>query len=161
MKSAIFLDRDGVINKKRTDYVKNIEEFEFLPNVFQAVKHMNDLGFLVIIITNQSIINRRIIPEKKLEEIHNYMKKMFEKNLCKITKIYHCPHRPDEKCICRKPNVGMLEQAVKDFKIDLSSSALIGDSITDIEAAKKMKIKSFLLKSNGDLLDIIPKLNES
>lgn len=160
MKSVLFLDRDGVINKKREDYVKNVEEFEFLPNIFDALKKLNNLGINIIIITNQSIVNRKIISENKLNEIHNFMQKKMKEKSCNILKIYFCPHHPNEKCSCRKPNTGMIEQAVKDFNIDLKNSLLIGDSESDIEAANKMKIKSIKLETNGDLNHLIENIKE-
>jgi D,D-heptose 1,7-bisphosphate phosphatase len=151
----LFLDRDGVINKKRVDYVKNIDEFEFLPDIFNAIRKINELGFIIIIITNQSVVNRQIISEKKLKQIHDHMLTVMEKNSCKITKIYYCPHHPNENCKCRKPKTGMIEQAVEDFKIDLSNALLIGDSDSDIQAANKMKIKSIKIKTNGNLNKLI------
>lgn len=151
----LFLDRDGVINKKRADYVKNIDEIEFLPNIFNAIRKINELGFIIIIITNQSVVNRQIISEKKLNEIHDYMLTIMEENSCKIAKIYYCPHHPNENCECRKPKTGMIEQAVKDFKIDLSNAILIGDSDSDIQAADKMKIKSIKIKTNENLNELI------
>ena len=89
MNPILFLDRDGVINKKRNDYVKNINEFEFLPNVLTALKKLNHLGVSIIIITNQSVINRKIISEKQLKKIHEYMLKIMKENSCEITKIYY------------------------------------------------------------------------
>lgn len=77
------------------------------------------------------------------------------KNSCKISKIYYCPHHPDENCDCRKPKTGMIKQAVKDFKIDLSNALLIGDSDSDIQAANSMKIKSIKIKTNGKLNELI------
>lgn len=151
----LFLDRDGVINKKRIDYVKNIDEIEFLPDIFNAIRKINELGFIIIIITNQSVVNRQIISEKKLNEIHDHMLSIMEKNLCKIAKIYYCPHHPNENCKCRKPKTGMIEQAVEDFKIDLSNAVLIGDSDSDIQAANKMKIKSIKIKTDGNLNKLI------
>jgi histidinol-phosphate phosphatase family protein len=155
MNPILFLDRDGVINKKRNDYVKNIDEFEFLPNVLTALKKLNDLGISIIIITNQSVINRKIISEKQLKIIHEHMLKILKENSCRIAKIYYCPHHPDELCRCRKPNTGMIEQAIKDFKIDLSNTMLIGDSDSDIQAAYKMKIKSIKMQTDGNLNDLI------
>jgi len=152
---VLFLDRDGVINKKRLDYVKNIDELKFIPNIFNALKKFNDIGFMIIIITNQSVINRKIISEIQLKEIHDYMLKTMEKNSCKITKIYHCPHHPNEKCNCRKPNTGMLEHAIKDFEIKISNAILIGDSESDIEAATRMKMKSIKIQTDGQLIDLI------
>ena len=118
-KLVLFLDRDGVINEKRLDYVKNINELKFLPNIFNSIKKFKDIGFMIIIITNQSVVNRKIISEIQLKEIHDYMLKIMEKNSCKIAKIYYCPHHPDEKCKCRKPNTGMIEQAIKEFEIKI------------------------------------------
>jgi D-glycero-D-manno-heptose 1,7-bisphosphate phosphatase len=160
IKQILFLDRDGVINERREDYVKNVNEFKFLPNILDALKKINDLGISIIIITNQSIVNRKIISEKQLEEIHDYMLKTIEKNSCKIIKIYYCPHHPDEKCNCRKPNTGMIEQAVKDFKIDLSNALLIGDSNSDIQAANKMKMKSIKIETDGNLNDLVEEIRE-
>ncbi len=154
-KLVLFLDRDGVINEKKLNYVKNINELKFLPNIFDALKKFNDLGFMIIIVTNQSVINRKIISENQLKKIHNNMLKTMEKNLCKITKIYYCPHHPDEKCKCRKPNTGMIEQAIKDFKIKIPNAILIGDSESDIEAANKIKMKSIKIQTNGQLIDLI------
>jgi D-glycero-D-manno-heptose 1,7-bisphosphate phosphatase len=154
-KLVLFLDRDGVINKKRLDYVKDINELKFLPNIFNAIKKFNDMGFIIIVITNQSVVNRKIISEIQLKEIHDYMLKTMKKNSCEIIKIYYCPHHPDEKCNCRKPNTGMIEQAIKDFKIKIPNAILIGDSESDIEAATRMKIKSIKIQTNGQLIDLI------
>jgi len=154
-KLVLFLDRDGVINKKRTDYVKTINELKFIPNIFNALKKFNDIGFIIIVITNQSVVNRKIISEIQLKEIHNHMLKTMEKNSCKIAKIYYCPHRPEEKCDCRKPNSGMIKQAMNDFEIKTQNAILIGDSETDIEAATKMKIKSIKIQTDGQLIDLI------
>ena len=119
MNSILFLDRDGVINKKREDYVKNIQEFEFLPGIFDAIKKINDLDISIIVITNQSVINRKLVSENQLNEIHEFMQQTMKEKSCKILKIYFCPHHPKEKCTCRKPNTGMIEQAIEDYNIDL------------------------------------------
>jgi len=156
----VFLDRDGVINKKNEKYVKNVNEFEFLPKIFEAVKKINELGFKIIIITNQSAINRKIISIAELNEIHKYMLKKFNEKSCEILKIYYCPHKPDENCRCRKPNNGMIIKAVKEFDINLSNSILIGDSDSDIETAKRMKIKSIKLNANENLIEKIDNIKE-
>ena len=160
MNPVLFLDRDGVINKKREDYVKNVGEFEFLPNIFEAIKKINNLGITIIVITNQSIVNRKIISKNQLNEIHDFMQNKMKEKSCSIKKIYFCPHHPDEKCSCRKPNTGMIEQAVKDFNIDLKNSLLIGDSESDIEVANRMKINSIKLETNGDLNYLIDNIKE-
>ena len=159
-KLVLFLDRDGVINEKRLDYVKNINELKFLPNIFNSIKKFKDIGFMIIIITNQSVVNRKIISEIQLKEIHDYMLKIMEKNSCKIAKIYYCPHHPDEKCKCRKPNTGMIEQAIKEFEIKIPNAILIGDSESDIEAATRMKMKSIKIESNGSLIEEIDNIKK-
>lgn len=158
MKRFLFLDRDGVINKKREDYVKTIQELEFIPGIFEAIKKLNSLGIHIIVITNQSIVNRNIVSEDQLNKIHEFMQKAMKEKSCIISKIYFCPHHPEEKCTCRKPNIGMIEQAIKDFNINLSDTLLIGDSNSDIEAAEKMKIKSIKLETNGNLNDLIDEI---
>lgn len=149
---AIFLDRDGVVNENRDDYVKNKNEFIFLPQVFTAINKFNQMGFLTIIITNQSAINRGIITKTQLDDIHTFMLNELEKNSCKITKIYFCPHRPDEDCSCRKPQTGLLTRAIEDFDIDISNSWLIGDKESDILAAKKIGLKSIFVNEENGLL---------
>jgi len=157
---AVFLDRDGVINKKRVDYVKSVNEFVFLPNVFKAIKTLNDKGFLIIIVTNQSAVNRGIISEKELEMIHNFMLKKFKDSDCNISEVYVCPHRPDENCECRKPKTALLQKAIKDFQINVSDSWLIGDGITDIQAAKKVGLKSIMIPKDVDVLESVKKILE-
>ena len=160
MNRFLFLDRDGVINKKREDYVKSIKEFEFVPGIFDAIKKLNSYGIKIIVITNQSIVNRKIVSEHQLNQIHEFMQKVMKEKSCTISKIYFCPHRPDEKCECRKPNPGMIEQAIKDFNINLQNTLFIGDSNSDIEAAKKMKIRSIKLETNGNLNDLIDQIKD-
>ncbi len=156
----VFLDRDGVINRKKEKYVKNINEFEFLPKIFEAIKIINELDFKIIIITNQSVINRNIISKEELDKIHEYMLKKFNEKSCQILKIYYCPHKPDENCKCRKPNTGMIIEAMEEFKINLSNSVLIGDSESDIETAKRMKMKSIKIESNGSLIEEIDNIKK-
>ena len=148
---AIFLDRDGVINLKRDDYVKSISEFVFLPNVHSFIKKLCDMGFLIIVVTNQSVVNRGLISNNKLNEIHEYMLRELNKQACKINKIYFCPHRPDENCNCRKPRTGLIMKAIEEFKVDISRSWLIGDSNSDIEAANSVGLKSIKVDKEFDL----------
>jgi histidinol-phosphate phosphatase family protein len=150
---AVFLDRDGVINKKRNDYVKSWEEFVFLDGVNDALKILSNNGFKLIIITNQSAINRKILTVENLNLIHEKMKNLFVKNGIIIDAIFFCPHRPDEGCDCRKPKTGMIENAFQNFNLLPENCVLIGDSNSDIEAGKKMGIKSYLL-DKCNLLDI-------
>ena len=157
---AVFLDRDGVINKKRDDYVKSVNEFVFLPNVMEAIKILNNNGFLAIIVTNQSAVNRGIISQNQLEEIHDYMLENFKKFGCNIDGIYFCPHRPDENCECRKPQPVLLQRAIEDFQISVSDSWLIGDNITDIQAAEKIGLKSIKINKDKDIMEAVKKILE-
>lgn len=152
---AIFIDRDGVINKNRSDYVKKIEELEILPNVSKAINLLNMANFKVIIISNQSVVNRGLITMDELMKIHYFLQQELLKNNAKIDAAYYCPHRPDELCECRKPRPGLILRAVKDLEISLINSLMIGDAMTDVEAATRAGLKSILMETNGDLLKII------
>jgi len=160
-KKAFFLDRDGVINKNRNDYVKKIDEVEILPYVPEAIRLLNMADILVIIITNQSAINRGIVTIKILDEIHHFLKNELSKYNAKIDGIYFCPHRPDELCNCRKPKPGLIFRAANDLDINLSNSVMIGNSESDLQAAKKAGIKPVLMETNGNLLKIVQSLLSS
>lgn len=143
-KRIIFLDRDGVINKDH-GYVSKIEEFEFIDGVFDACKYFNSLGYEIIVVTNQSGIGRGYYTQNDFEKLTTYMLQKFEENGVKVLKVYFCPHSPEVDCSCRKPNTGMIEEACKDFEIDLNQSWLIGDKISDIETAINANIKNHIL----------------
>lgn len=150
MNKALFLDRDGVINKEK-NYLYKIEDFEFIDGVFETCKYFQDKGYLIIIITNQAGIARGKYTEDDYQILTDWMIKEFEKKNIKISKVYHCPHHPDFSgdCECRKPNPGMILQAKKDFDIDLSQSILVGDKNSDIEAGIKGGIVMNYLVSTG------------
>ena len=152
---AVFLDRDGVINKKRIDHVKSVDEFKIFSNVGDAIKLLRDKGYLVIIITNQSVIGRNIISEKKLDEIHIELKNYLEQSNTYVDSIYHCPHIPEQNCDCRKPKPGLIFEACQDFDIDLRNSYFIGDSISDLDAARNAGCKGILLKQHQNLFELV------
>ena len=152
---AVFLDRDGVINEKRNDHVKNIDEFKIFSGVGDAIKLLRDKGYLVIIITNQSAIGRKIISEKTLDEIHTELKNYLNQHDTYVDSIYYCPHTPEENCNCRKPKPGLLIKATSDFDIDLEKSYFIGDSESDLNAAKEARCKGILLENDQTLLEIV------
>lgn len=143
-KKIVFLDRDGVINYD-TAYVSKKEEFKFIPGVFEACKHFLNLGYEIIIITNQSGIGRGYFNAMDFTILTNWMLKEFKKNNINILKVYHCPHSPEENCICRKPKIGMIKQAIRDFNINLQNSWLIGDKHSDIQTAINADIKNHIL----------------
>ncbi len=136
MHRAVFLDRDGVICKNRDDYVKRWAEFAFLPGVLAAMARLARSGLKVVIITNQSAINRGLTSERQVAEIHSRMVRQIAAAGGRVDLILHCPHRPDEGCGCRKPRPGMLLQAASALWLDLSRSYLVGDARTDLEAGR-------------------------
>ena len=154
---TVFLDRDGVINEQRIDHIKNIDEFKIFSGVGEAIKLLKEKGYLVIIITNQSVIGRKIISETKLEEIHLKLKNYLKQYNTYVDSIYYCPHTPEQNCNCRKPKPGLLIKASEDFNIDLGESYFIGDSESDLTAASEAECKGILLKKDQTLLEIVKK----
>ncbi|MBT6169792.1 MAG: HAD family hydrolase, partial [Flavobacteriaceae bacterium] len=137
---TLFLDRDGVINIKLDgQYVKNPEEFEFMIGAETAISKLSKIFNRILIVTNQQGIAKGIMSDNELGVLHKYMLFELKKNGGVINKIYYCPHLATENCNCRKPNPGMIQQAIFDFpKIKVEDSYLIGDSDTDILAGNKM-----------------------
>ncbi len=135
MKKALFLDRDGVVNLE-LDYVYRIEDFEFVPGIFELCAEFQQRGFLIFIITNQAGIARGYYSEADFRKLTNWMVQEFKSNGITIEKTYHCPHHPDfgGECDCRKPNPGMILQARAEYDLDLKQSVLIGDKQSDIQA---------------------------
>lgn len=135
MQPAVFLDRDGVINQNRADYVRTWDQVEFLPGVFDALRRLAASQFAVVVVTNQSAIGRGIMAAETLQGIHDGMAQRIADAGGRLDAIYACPHAPDAGCDCRKPQPGMLLQAASDLHIDLANSYLVGDALTDMEAA--------------------------
>ena len=136
---TLFLDRDGVINKKLDDdYVKHWGEFEFLPGVLEAIAGFSNIFGRIVVVTNQRCIAKGIITKEQLDTLHKRMVQEIELAGGRIDKIYHCPHNIEDGCNCRKPGTGMALQAKNDFpEIDFHKSILIGDSPSDMEMARK------------------------
>lgn len=159
---AIFLDRDGTINKY-VGFLRHIDDFELLPNVGKAIKMLNSLGYLAIVVTNQPVIARGEVTREELQRIHNKMETLLGKEGAYLNAIYYCPHHPDKgyegeipelkiQCSCRKPKPGMLLKAAQDFNIDLQQSWMVGDSQSDIQAGVAAGCKTALIgnKSFGE-----------
>ena len=147
---VVFLDRDGVINKDSPDYIKSWSEFEFLPRSIEAIKRLTLNGFTAIIITNQSVINRKMVSGEDLEYIHAMMKKAVKSGGGEIKDIFFCPHMPEDGCDCRKPKPGLIYRAQKRYGIDLSTSVMVGDSAKDIECARKAGCGQSILVKTGN-----------
>lgn len=154
---AIFLDRDGTINEY-VGFLRKEEDFKLIPGVSEAIKKINNSGYLAIVVTNQPVIARGEVTEEELEEIHKKMETLLGLDGAYIDDIYYCPHHPDKgfegeipelkiECDCRKPKTGMLEKAAREHNIDLSSSIMIGDSTLDIKMAENAGMQSILLKT--------------
>lgn len=147
-KPAIFLDRDGVINyDKPGKYILSKKDIKIYKSAINGLKKIKLDNYHLIIITNQSAIGRGMISLKKAIVLNNYIEKILRKNGVKINAIYFCPHRPQDGCKCRKPKTGLIEEAKKDFEIDIKKSFLIGDKGSDIKLGKRMKIKTILVKT--------------
>lgn len=132
---AVFLDRDGVINENRSDYVKSWEEFVFLPRSMAALRALAAGGAPTIVISNQAAIGRGLVARATVDAIHRRMGEAISAEGGRIDAVYYCPHHPAEGCDCRKPRPGLLLQAAAAYQIDLQRSYFIGDSIGDVEAA--------------------------
>jgi D-glycero-D-manno-heptose 1,7-bisphosphate phosphatase len=160
MHKALFLDRDGVINKEK-DYLFKIEDFEFIDGVFEALKYFQDQGYLLIIVTNQSGIARGYYREADFLALNAWMMQQFDIHGIRITKVYYSPYHPEhgigefkKDTFCRKPNPGMILQAKEDYDIDLKSSILVGDKETDIEAGLNAGISMNILVKSGHKVDM-------
>ena len=147
MDYAIFLDRDGVINEDRVDYIKSWEEFRFIKGVRQALKQINQAGIPVVVITNQSVIGRGIITETELSVIHDRMHKEIQNSGGRISEIYYCPHHPDAHCRCRKPRIGLLKKAARELELDLKKCLFVGDNLKDIQAGKRAGCRTVLVQT--------------
>lgn len=143
-RKAIFLDRDGVINRKLPEdhYVRNSSEFELLPDVLDALAIFRDLGFSLVVVTNQRGIGRGIMTETDLSQVHDFMKSLLRDAGLELAGLYYCPHDKTDYCDCRKPAPGMILSAARELNLDLSSSFMVGDSVADIEAGRNAGVRS-------------------
>ena len=159
MKKAIFLDRDGTINVEK-DYIYKSEDLVFEEGSIEALKTFKNLGYILIVVSNQSGIARGYFTEADLNIFNNNMNEILKKNGVEITEFYCCPHHPDgigkykKVCECRKPNNKMIEDAIKKYNIDREKSYMIGDKISDIGAGLKSNLKTVLVKTGYGLKDM-------
>lgn len=160
-RKTVFLDRDGVINKERSDYVKTVDELEIFPHVAKLIKKLKDGGFLVVVITNQSAINRGLTTHENVQKIHQTIQDYLRKNGTFIDCFFYCPHKPNENCNCRKPKPGLLKEALKELNIDIKSSWLLGDDDTDIQAASSIGFKSIMIRSQVEFEEAVNQILNS
>ena len=144
---AIFLDRDGVINRNRADHVKSWREFEFLPGVLAALRRLSQLEWPVVVISNQAVVGRGLVSQQTIDEINANMVSVAHSVGGRIDRVFYCPHRSEENCNCRKPQPGLLLDAAEQMKLDLSSSFFVGDAESDVMAAKAVGCRPMLVKT--------------
>ncbi|MUJ20922.1 D-glycero-beta-D-manno-heptose 1,7-bisphosphate 7-phosphatase [Aliivibrio fischeri] len=154
-KPAVFIDRDGVINVDR-GYVHKRDDFEYIDGVFEATKKLKEMGYLLVLVTNQSGIARGMFTEDQFEILTEWMDWNFADNGVDFDGIYYCPHHPEatvekykEACDCRKPNPGMLVSAQRFLDIDMENSIMIGDKKEDMMAAQAAGVGTCILVRTG------------
>lgn len=162
---AIFLDRDGTINVEK-NYLYRKEDFEFIPGVIEALQMLQDCGYRLIIVTNQSGIARGYYSEQDLVLLNDWLKETLYNKGIIIDNIYYCPHLPDAivpqyriSCNCRKPNLGLYERAIKEYDLDLSQCYAIGDKIRDCNICMNSGCNGYLIGDN-EKTDIIKEVQK-
>lgn len=154
LSKAVFFDRDGVINRERGEYTWRLEDFTINDGLIEFMKHAQQKGYLLIVISNQGGIQRGKYTLQDVEIAHNYLKDELRKNGVELTDIYICPHHDKtERCFCRKPQSIMLEKAIARFNVDVSQSLFFGDSARDIDAGNAVGVKSIWIEPNSSLLN--------
>lgn len=152
MDKALFLDRDGVVNIEK-DYLYKIEDFEFIDGLFETCRYFYNKGYKIFIITNQSGIGRGYYTIEDFNKLTTWMVSQFKKEGIVISQVELCPHAPNEDCTCRKPKTGMIEKILKNHKIDLENSILVGDKSSDIKCARNAKIATAIQVKSGHDFD--------
>jgi D-glycero-D-manno-heptose 1,7-bisphosphate phosphatase len=146
-RSAVFVDRDGVICENRTDHVKAWSEFAFLPGAADALASLTRAGVRLFVVTNQAIIARGLASRRTVDEINDRMVGALEEAGARVESVLVCPHDSSDRCACRKPEPGMLLDAAGRFDVDLSSSFLVGDAASDIEAGARAGCETVLVRT--------------
>jgi len=157
MQKAIFLDRDGVINKELGNYVCKFEDFEILTHNYEALRELQNRGYLILVATNQGGLAKGWYTQETLKKMHNHLSADYLANGITISGFYYCPHHPDftGDCDCRKPKPGLLLQGIKDHNLDASASYFIGDKFTDIEAAEAAGVNGIKIEIDQPLGEIL------
>lgn len=141
---AVFLDRDGTINEEM-GYINHLSRFRLLPEAAPAIRRLNEAGFKVVVVTNQSGAARGYFPVSLVEEVHKHMQELLAREGARVDAIYTCLHGPEAGCPCRKPKPGLLLQAAHDLGLDLSRSFLVGDRYLDLVTAANAGVKGLLV----------------
>lgn len=156
MQKAVFLDRDGVINRELGQYVTRFDEFHLLPHALPGIRQLMDNDYMVVVITNQGGIAKGLYTREDLNAMHTYLQNTCMEYCGRPLVLYVCPHHPDfGKCLCRKPDSLLIEKALARYDIDASQSYFIGDRDRDIQAAQKAGVKGLLIESNQDWSQLV------
>ena len=146
LRPAVFLDRDGTIAEE-VGYLNHVSRFRMFPFAAAAVRRLNEAGFPVIVVTNQSGVGRGYFPESLVHRVNELMSEQFAKAGAKIEAVYYCPHISADNCACRKPNTGMLDRAASEHALDLHRSFVVGDRYGDVELARNAGASSILVST--------------
>ena len=154
---AVFLDRDGVLNKELGDYVCRLEDFKILEHNFKPLKKLQDKGYLLLVATNQGGLAKGWYTEDELAKMHQLLKDTYHAHGVTITDIFYCPHHPDftGECDCRKPKPGLLLQGIEKYNIDPSRSYFIGDRERDVQAGTAAGLTGILINSDQPLDEVL------
>lgn len=147
---ALFLDRDGIINIDH-GYTYKIESFRFVSGIIELISLFQSKGYQIFVVTNQSGIGRGYYKLHDFEKLTQWMIKVFKQKGISIKKVFYCPHKPEDNCHCRKPKTGMIEQALKEFHIDLEHSWMVGDKQSDIDLAENAHIAHSIAVGNTNI----------
>jgi len=147
MPGAIFLDRDGVLCENRATYVKSWREFRWIPGAQEALRILARLDVPVVIVTNQSAINRGLTTAERVEDLHARLRHAVQRARGRLDAVYVCPHRPGEGCACRKPGVLLFRRAATELGLDLTRSYLVGDTLADLQAGWSLNMRVILVRT--------------
>lgn len=153
MLPALFLDRDGVIIENRADYVRSWKDVVFFPSALTALRRIARTHRKIVIVTNQSAVGRGIISLEEAQELNLQIFDFVNRSGGRIDAIYMCPHAPDDHCDCRKPKPGLLLRAAQELSLDLCSSIMVGDALSDLLAGQAAGIRDLILVKTGRGID--------
>ncbi|MFD2164379.1 D-glycero-alpha-D-manno-heptose-1,7-bisphosphate 7-phosphatase [Paradesertivirga mongoliensis] len=156
LNKAVFLDRDGVLNKELGDYVCKLEDFHILEHNFMALKELQDKGYLLIVITNQGGLAKGWYSESTLAKMHEKLRETYQQHGVTFTEMYYCRHNPlyNGNCLCRKPGSIMLEKAIARFNVDKTKSYFIGDRERDVIAGQAAGVTGILIDSDQPISEV-------
>jgi D-glycero-D-manno-heptose 1,7-bisphosphate phosphatase len=157
LRPVVFVDRDGVLIENRPAYVRCWEDVEIFPRAVEACRILTEAGLALVVVTNQALVGRGLLPYDEVAALNDRILDSFASAGALILGRYICPHHPDKDCSCRKPKPGMLLQAAKEHGIDLSRSFLVGDAVTDLQAAEAAGVTGILVRT-GRGVDEEPKV---